>query len=184
MITSPDRACSSTMGNMSSWITAIGFGGWQTFQWVYWQAGNIQNLPTPHSLFDWAYLICFVALCWAWATVLMRLRSPRPVWWRVGRQPGFAACLAVALYSMIRWICSLLLRVGWSTGHPPFWPWIVHRFVGSAWFFSRYIAVAVAWATLVLSGNWKPEASWIDRLGRALGVGWIVAAFALAIFDR
>ncbi len=35
-------------------------------------------------------------------------------------------------------------------------------------------SVAGAWLTLALSGRWKSETSWIDRLGRALGFAWIV----------
>jgi hypothetical protein len=38
-----------------------------------------------------------------------------------------------------------------------------------------YVAAAVAgaWLTLVLAGWWRPERSWIDRFGRALGFAWI-----------
>jgi hypothetical protein len=35
--------------------------------------------------------------------------------------------------------------------------------------------VAAGWLTLALLGRWRPEKSWIDRLGRVLGVGWIIA---------
>jgi hypothetical protein len=34
-------------------------------------------------------------------------------------------------------------------------------------------AVAGAWLVLVLAGWWRPERSWIDRFGRALGFGWL-----------
>ena len=33
--------------------------------------------------------------------------------------------------------------------------------------------VAAIWLLLGLSGRWRPEKSWIDRLGRLLGVVWI-----------
>jgi hypothetical protein len=33
--------------------------------------------------------------------------------------------------------------------------------------------VALAWALLAITRRWKSEASWIDRLGRMLGVLWI-----------
>jgi hypothetical protein len=42
--------------------------------------------------------------------------------------------------------------------------------------------VEVAWAGIVLGRMWKPEPSWIDRMGRALGVAAILAAF-LAFFQ-
>ena len=33
------------------------------------------------------------------------------------------------------------------------------------------IAVAIAWIGLAVSGGWRPEASWIDRAGRLVGLG-------------
>ena len=41
--------------------------------------------------------------------------------------------------------------------------------------------VAAIWLLLVLSGRWRPERSWIDRLGRLLGVVWIAVAIAVSI---
>ena len=35
-------------------------------------------------------------------------------------------------------------------------------------------AVVVAWSTQRLLGCWRAEPSWVDRLGRLVGVGWIV----------
>jgi hypothetical protein len=35
-------------------------------------------------------------------------------------------------------------------------------------------AVAVSWLTLVLIGRSRPEPSWVDRWGRALGCIWII----------
>jgi hypothetical protein len=35
--------------------------------------------------------------------------------------------------------------------------------------------VAGAWLALALAGWWRPEPSWVDRLGRALGLGWLFA---------
>jgi hypothetical protein len=36
------------------------------------------------------------------------------------------------------------------------------------------LAVMVAWIVLKAKGQWRPEASWIDRIGRLLGWGWIL----------
>jgi len=35
------------------------------------------------------------------------------------------------------------------------------------------LAVTVAWVTLAVSGRWQPQLSWIDRVGRLMGCGWI-----------
>ncbi len=42
-------------------------------------------------------------------------------------------------------------------------------------------AVAAVWVLLALSGRWRPEKSWIDRVGRLLGVLWILISFLTAI---
>jgi len=40
------------------------------------------------------------------------------------------------------------------------------------------LAVATAWLTLALTQGWHPEPAWSDRLGRILGVCWIILFFA------
>jgi hypothetical protein len=35
------------------------------------------------------------------------------------------------------------------------------------------IGVLVAWLVLVLNNMWRPEPSWVDRLGRAMGAFWV-----------
>ncbi len=42
-------------------------------------------------------------------------------------------------------------------------------------------SVAAIWVLLALSGRWRPERSWIDRLGRLLGVAWIACAIAVSV---
>lgn len=37
-------------------------------------------------------------------------------------------------------------------------------------------AVLAVWMVLALSGRWRPESSWVDRLGRLLGATWVVIA--------
>jgi hypothetical protein len=36
------------------------------------------------------------------------------------------------------------------------------------------IAVAATWLALAIVGRWKPEKAWDDRIGRFIGVLWIV----------
>jgi hypothetical protein len=42
-------------------------------------------------------------------------------------------------------------------------------------------AVGVAWAVQVVTGRWLPAADWVEWLGRALGVFWIVAGLVWGI---
>ncbi len=42
-------------------------------------------------------------------------------------------------------------------------------------------AVAAVWLVQAVSGRWRPEKSWIDRLGRLLGMVWIVVMVLTAL---
>ena len=35
-------------------------------------------------------------------------------------------------------------------------------------------AIAACWLVLIVGRRWRPEPSWIDRCGRALGAYWIL----------
>ena len=91
------------------------------------------------------------------AVFLLRLRTPRPPWRSLLRQPGFVACLSVLVAFWIgvdlTWL-GVLLPESLSVG----------------------VAVAVAWVVLFASRRWQSERSWIDRAGRMVGVGWIAWA--------
>ena len=52
-------------------------------------------------------------------------------------------------------------------------PFYVPMFVG--W------AVFVTWMTLLIGRRWRAERSWIDRLGRATGVFWILAGSSVVV---
>ncbi|MFO0955968.1 MAG: hypothetical protein U0800_00720 [Isosphaeraceae bacterium] len=43
------------------------------------------------------------------------------------------------------------------------------------------LTVAAVWLVLALSGRWRPEPSWIDRLGRLVGAAWIACAIAYSL---
>jgi hypothetical protein len=140
------------------------------------------------------------ALAWTVATLALRLRPPRPPWRRLMRQPGFVACLAAPLPAAVAMLhravyCYLDTYTNVITPHSlPSPPFITHGaitssgmpvdsppefwssiFSGISTFTGPAISmtVAVAWIILALSGRFRPERSWIDRLGRGLGVFWI-----------
>ena len=54
--------------------------------------------------------------------------------------------------------------------------WLILPFV----FFGP--AVLVSWTTLLLGRRWRAESSWVDRLGRAVGVFWIVEGLIVPVF--
>ena len=106
------------------------------------------------------------------ASILLRFRRPRPPSGELGRQPGLNACLAAYLALGFWWIFHykwLDLTMDWvDVLFGLFWP--------TSGFAAQMIALAIAadWMALVVSGQWRAEAHWIDRLGRALGLVGIV----------
>jgi hypothetical protein len=115
-----------------------------------------------------------VAAAFMLALIPIRLLRPRPGLRRLVRQPGFAACCAIAAVLVLGFIEGLM--------------WVVFRDVqkgqGDSWPFQQLweigvgyrgpFVVAGAWLLLALTGRWRAEKSWVDRLGRALGAVWVV----------
>jgi hypothetical protein len=44
------------------------------------------------------------------------------------------------------------------------------------------IAVLAAWLVLAIVGRWKPERAWDDRLGRLVGVLWVLFYLGARLF--
>ena len=91
---------------------------------------------------------------WTFTTLFLRLRRPRPDWRELIRQPGMTACVAAS---------ASLVFASWLE-------WVFHVRVPIA---TVSVAVSSAWLALVIGRAWKAERSWIDRIGRLVGVGWI-----------
>jgi hypothetical protein len=102
------------------------------------------------------------------AFLIMRLRRPRPPLRRLIKQPGVVAC-EVLLLGMFLGICLAPLIEDY-----PLLSLIV--------VISGASAIPIAWTILVLRGHWETEPSWIDRLGRGLGVCWAVIIPLQAVF--
>jgi hypothetical protein len=110
--------------------------------------------------------LCPVLLGLMIAQPLLRLRRPRPPLPLVVRQSGFVVCLiGIAL------VC-LLLSMGdwWFSG------------VALTLGMTRVIILFMIWPLLALR-PWHTEPSWIDRLGRGVGWGWIMAIAEMAVLE-
>jgi hypothetical protein len=109
------------------------------------------------------------------APTILALRAipPRPRARRLFRQPGTVACLVTVFDRLI-----LLVRVSrdYALHHRPF---PVQLFIITA--LRSGLLVAEAWAVLALARAWRPEASWVDRAGRAYGV-LMIGIWALLFF--
>jgi len=120
------------------------------------------------------------------SAALWPLRLARPVYRfrRTARLPGLAvsyAAWAALLFALVRSFFDLLTYLG-MTAFPDVGVLtpgdvLVLRVVAMKDMIGS--AVAVSWLILWLGGWWRAEPSWIDRLGRLLGVFWVVFGVAL-----
>jgi hypothetical protein len=112
---------------------------------------------------------------WTLALLLLELLHFRPPLRRLARQPGFAACCAVALVIVLVGSMNFAMLEHRPTPSTPM-SIKVHHYLELTLTFSHGqcgAAVASAWLTLALTGRWRPRPDWLDRAGRALGIFWI-----------
>jgi len=133
--------------------------------------------------------IYFVRVLWPFlltltlTTLALRMRRPRPQREALARQPGVVACCAATVATAaIFWptLIGIIAGVPGITGSRRFWDDLVTGVKASE---AVGVAVAAAWMTLALVSSWRPEPSWIDRLGRGLGTAWIVLLVASGALD-
>jgi len=117
------------------------------------------------------------------ALLVCRLRPPRPSLRRLARQPG---AVALACMGLMLTTEGVLLLLGWAlqtlldwASPRRFLPNFFPVFPPKSWTLAHQyhevgMAIASCWLALYLSGRWKPEPTWLDRLGRFLGIYWIV----------
>jgi hypothetical protein len=142
---------------------------------AWWHDGDFLVIPpiSKWGFFEVRVLIlgpvALLLSVWSFALIMLRLRRPRPRWIRLMRQPGMAASCAVAVILAFEALRSLVIL--WKNG-PAGWP-----DVPGYWRATQPLipyGVAGTWFTLALAGRWRAEPSWVDRLGRSLGVFWII----------
>jgi hypothetical protein len=122
----------------------------------------------------------------AWTATVLALRfvPPRPSVRRIALQPGWAACgvaLLVVIVETIGQAISLVhaeasrgyLGAEWRAFGFATW---FHRGLLRTALEPTTFAITAVWAVLLVSRFMRPEASWLDRAGRALGACWIAAA--------
>lgn len=124
------------------------------------------------------------------AVLLLRFRRPRPRLRRLFLQPGAAACGAVFLtwltlngtglmFVAIDHIWGDVTLVRDSTGVEETLSWSL--MMGGPYLFSASpsLAVLIAWSLLFSIGRWRAEPTWIDRVGRSMGIVWLLVGLAL-----
>jgi hypothetical protein len=125
-----------------------------------------------YAIIEATFLIFLLALpfagMWTLALIPIRLTGPRPRFRRLATQPGtmaaFAASLALAIVGIQAGI------VLWKASGDS----LYMTFILAAMPVYPGLAVLFTWFTLLFGRRWRAEPSWIDRMGRALGIFWIV----------
>ncbi len=126
------------------------------------------------------------------AVLVMRLRRPRPRWRRLLRQPGMAACCAAVVPIVLSLVG--LGRLIWILEPPEPSFTLTSRRVYSivvvppigeifgAMECNIGLWVLGACLILILARRWRSERSAIDRLGRIVGIGWILMLVVHAVY--
>jgi hypothetical protein len=106
--------------------------------------------------------------------VVMTLRDRGPARRDSTQRPGFVACLAVLLATILP-IADFVVRVAAAddlnrTNE------VILNFNNSFGGLKNGAAPMIvgAWLALVLTGRWRPGADWIDRLGCCIGGGFVI----------
>jgi hypothetical protein len=132
------------------------------------------------------------------ALVAIRMRRPRPPLRRLFRSPGAVAC-AVASAAIVLIACwsASVTAVGRGITYSQYVEWlpnngghgkgagVPHPFSGRLLIvYGDEVGFAVvgAWLMFLLAGRWRPERTWMDRAGRALG--WIWLGLAVVLWAR
>ena len=136
---------------------------------------SLVDLSTPALRRDLFGPLLPCGLVWTLAVLLLRLRHPRPARRRLARQPGTVACVAAASVAGAGGLALLLvLTAKFYTRAEPVA--LTDRFVArllEGMAPSMGLGVLVAWLMLVLNKTWRPEPSWVDRMGRVVGAFWV-----------
>jgi hypothetical protein len=105
--------------------------------------------------------------------LIVRLRRPRPALRSLICQPGFVACAAPVVIVLATMPLALLPLSG-----------LAGQVIEVVAQVLLVVTAPLAWALLIATRRWNPEPSWIDRLGRILGVLGIVCTPAHLLLIR
>jgi hypothetical protein len=164
-----------TLGDLVVLIIALAVG----FSWArhdrYFQSDPQERWNfTEVGASQWLELGCCLGVTLAVAVLWCRMRHPRPRWGRLRRQAGWMSCVAV----LAGVVYSGLGNVEYLTGGTDIGE-RVETFLAMLVIPTEAGGVAVGmWLAAWLSGVLRAERSWVDRLGRVIGVFWAFSGCA------
>ena len=132
----------------------MGVSPWPAPALSWW---DLANLVAVQIIAEFGQLLTCLLVGLTLAQPLLRMRPPRPPLWEVVRQSGFVVSVAVVLATF------LLVDLHWcfAISMPPL------LMMGAS--------LLLLWPIAALA-PWRTDSSWVDRLGRAVGIGWIIVA--------
>lgn len=131
--------------------------------------------PRSGFFLRWVFFgpsICLAA-SWALGLLLLVRGRPRALRRRLMRQPGLVVCF-VSLLSMAIGLAGGSGFLCIQTGTPRAWS---SQPIGGYWYdaYARTSEFVIgAWVCLWLTKRWAPGRNWIDRVGRFVGLLWIL----------
>jgi len=151
----------------------------------YAYASGFFSVSAEVSAYEWYWLFAVgsypvvvpILVAWSFALCALRLLQPRPRLRRLFRQPGMAATSAILLTLLLT-----VLKLCGSCGlNNLIYDQIIKTSDERIVFETLYVVtstqlsalcdtVLAIWMVLSLARFWRPEPSWIDRAGRALGI--------------
>jgi len=125
------------------------------------------------------YFFSYIVVGWTYLLLFLCLRTPRLALRRLVRCPGFVAVVASAIVIFMRFVnyVSVAFFTSLDVGRANVYDWMIDLFqvTEELELFPSEVGCAIiaAWSIQVIGGNWRPEPTWCDRLGRILGLYWI-----------
>ena len=157
------------VASIGCWLALTRHLGTKTNVRNIWYLGDLGLIRMLHN--QLALLLFFLSM----TLIFLRLLPPRPRRRRLWSRPGFTACVSAVLGVVAKAVES---GVGLhaSLGTWPGWDRFAMTVLWQEWPYAGP-AVAGAWLGLACSGLWRAEPSTIDRLGRLVGLAWLVEFF-------
>lgn len=167
-------------GLLLTGATAVALALWRSLRGVRPAADIAPAFESSWSIGMFMELASSILTCWSIAIVIAAAWGPRGSFRTRARGPGLITCMSVlvSLVMNVTWFVFVLWGSGEYVLGDGHMYGLAIKAVVENW--SPVVAIICAWLALALAGAWKGERSWIDRLGVAIGIGFVLHAAAMS----
>ena len=128
----------------------------------------------------WCLSLTFALICPSLVLLPVLLSRPRDRRRLRAGSPGLAVhivVLTLLLVSVAGWVAHR--ATSWLLQPPPlgewhFYPSATMNFFLHEFRYTAAAAIAAVWIAMAIVGRWRPERAWDDRLGRLIGLLWLL----------